>query len=61
MGLGLTELAGSAPMIWDCTTCYKCQEYCPQGVQVAEVLYALKNIAWHQRQSGHENDLKKNK
>ena len=55
MGLGLTDLATSAAMIWDCTTCYKCQEYCPQGVQVAEVLYALKNIAYQQQQSGLQN------
>jgi len=55
VGLGLTDLAASAAMNWDCTTCYKCQEYCPQGVQIAEVLYALKNIAWQHRQTGSEN------
>jgi len=26
-------------------TCYLCQEQCPQGVKVTEVLYELKNLA----------------
>jgi len=46
VGLGLMDLAMGATMIWDCTTCYKCQEQCPQGVQVTEVLNTLKNLAW---------------
>jgi len=32
-------------MLWDCVTCYQCQEQCPQGVKVTEVLYELKNLA----------------
>ena len=54
VGLGLTDLALGAAMVWDCVTCYKCQEYCPQGIQIAEVLYALKNLAWQQRATGSE-------
>lgn len=45
LGLGLTEMASSAQMIWDCLTCYKCQENCPQQVEVCDVLYQLKNTA----------------
>ena len=45
LGLGLTEMAGGAKMIWDCLTCYQCQENCPQQVQVCDLLYGLKNIA----------------
>ncbi|MCP4690266.1 MAG: hypothetical protein GY859_19595, partial [Desulfobacterales bacterium] len=30
MGLGLVEMASGAGMIWDCLTCYQCQEHCPQ-------------------------------
>jgi len=45
MGLGLTEMASGARMIWDCVTCYQCQEHCPQKVFVTDVLYELKNLA----------------
>ena len=45
MGLGLTEMASGARMIWDCVTCYQCQEQCPQKVCVTDVLYELKNLA----------------
>ena len=45
LGLGLTELASGAKMIWDCLTCYMCQENCPQQVDVCDLLYQLKNIA----------------
>ena len=45
LGLGLTEMASGARMLWDCLTCYKCQENCPQQVEVCDELYCLKNIA----------------
>jgi heterodisulfide reductase subunit C/nitrate reductase gamma subunit len=45
LGLGLTEMAGKANMIWDCLTCYQCQENCPQQVEVCDLLYGLKNFA----------------
>ena len=45
LGLGLIEMASGARMIWDCLTCYKCQENCPQQVEVCDVLYRLKNVA----------------
>jgi heterodisulfide reductase subunit C len=32
-------------MLWECVTCYQCQEHCPQGVKVADILYELKNSA----------------
>lgn len=41
----LKELALGCRMVWDCVTCYKCQEHCPQGVKVADVLYELRNEA----------------
>ena len=43
LGLGLTEMASAANMIWDCLTCYKCQENCPQQVEVCDELFLLKN------------------
>ena len=45
LGLGLTGMAGGARMIWDCLTCYQCQENCPQQVAVCDLLYGLKNFA----------------
>ena len=45
LGLGLTRMAGNARMIWDCLTCYQCQENCPQQVEVCDLLYKLKNVA----------------
>jgi len=44
LGLGLTEMAAGAKMVWDCLTCYQCQENCPQQVEVCDLLYGLKNF-----------------
>lgn len=44
-GLGLRELAFGSNMLWDCLTCYRCQEACPRGVSVTDVLYELKHLA----------------
>lgn len=45
LGLGLKDMALGADMLWDCVTCYQCQEHCPQGVKVTDILYELKNQA----------------
>ncbi len=45
MRLQMKDMALGARMVWDCVTCYMCQEHCPQGVRVADVLYELRNIA----------------
>ena len=45
LGLGLKDLALGSNMLWDCVTCYQCQEHCPQGVKVTDILYELKNLA----------------
>lgn len=47
-GLGLKDLALGSDMLWDCLTCYKCQENCPQGVSVTDIIYELKNLAVEQ-------------
>ena len=36
-------LQGNA--IWLCSSCYNCQERCPQKVEIADVIYALRNMA----------------
>ncbi len=45
VGLGLKDLAFGSKMLWNCATCYQCQEHCPQGVKVTDILYELKNLA----------------
>ncbi len=51
LGLGLTDLAGRSRMLWDCVTCYQCEEHCPQGVRVTDILYTLKNRSVEKRRS----------
>lgn len=41
--MGLKNETLGARMVWSCTTCYKCQEHCPQNIRVADVLYELRN------------------
>ncbi len=43
--LGLDDLVASSRMLWACTGCYRCQDNCPQGVRVTDLLYAHKNKA----------------
>jgi heterodisulfide reductase subunit C len=43
--LGLEGLVLGSRMLWDCLGCYQCQELCPQGVGVTDVMYQLKNVA----------------
>ncbi len=45
LGLGLFDQVLASGMLWACTTCYQCQEHCPQKVAVTDILYNLKNIA----------------
>lgn len=56
LGLGLKDLALGAPMLWHCLTCYQCQEHCPQGVKVTDVLYELKNQAVREASCVNNND-----
>jgi heterodisulfide reductase subunit C len=38
------EILGS-DFIWLCSSCYACQERCPQGVCITELMTVLKNMA----------------
>lgn len=41
--LGLKSLVLSTP--WLCATCYRCYEHCPEDINAAEVMIALRHIA----------------
>ena len=43
--LGATERLLTSEAIWTCVGCYLCTARCPQGVPVAELVYALKGFA----------------
>ena len=45
---GIQNSILGAGMVWDCLGCYNCQENCPQGVRVADILFELKNFAFQQ-------------
>ncbi|MEM3696701.1 MAG: 4Fe-4S dicluster domain-containing protein [Candidatus Bathyarchaeia archaeon] len=43
--LGMRDEVLSGDAIWLCSSCYNCQERCPQKVEIADVIYALRNLA----------------
>ena len=43
--LGLKEMIIESEDLWQCTTCYTCEERCPRGVPIVDVVIALRNIA----------------
>ncbi|MFQ6094534.1 MAG: 4Fe-4S dicluster domain-containing protein [Candidatus Bathyarchaeia archaeon] len=43
--LGMKEEVLKSNAIWLCSTCFECNEVCPQGVRVCDVIFALKNMA----------------
>ena len=42
--LGLKDEAMDGDALWQCTTCYTCVEWCPNNVQVVDVITALRNM-----------------
>jgi len=32
-------------MVWDCATCYQCQEQCPEGIRVADIMCELRALS----------------
>jgi heterodisulfide reductase subunit C len=53
--LGVADhLTEEGSVIWQCTTCYKCYERCPQGTHPIEVVTALKNIAFEKGNAPEE-------
>lgn len=43
--LGMKDEIISSDDLWQCTTCYTCEERCPRGVPIVDVVIALRNIA----------------
>jgi heterodisulfide reductase subunit C len=43
--LGLPDLTLGSRMVWDCTTCYQCQEHCPEGIRVADIMLELRALS----------------
>ena len=37
--------------IWLCSSCYTCQERCPQGIKITDLITALRNLAVQQGRS----------
>jgi len=42
---GLRMDALAAEDLWNCTTCYTCQERCPRKVKTTDIVRALRNLA----------------
>ncbi|HIJ20365.1 MAG TPA: heterodisulfide reductase, partial [Deltaproteobacteria bacterium] len=42
---GLKEEILASDFIWLCSSCYACQERCPQGVHITDFMTLLKNLA----------------
>ncbi|MFW9846522.1 MAG: 4Fe-4S dicluster domain-containing protein [Candidatus Thorarchaeota archaeon] len=42
---GLKEVL-ETDMVWLCSTCYTCQERCPQGIEITDIIFGLKNMAF---------------
>jgi len=53
LALGMRDATLGSGMLWNCLTCYQCQEQCPQGVKVTDIFYELKNLAIHK---AHEKE-----
>jgi heterodisulfide reductase subunit C len=52
--LGEKEEVVSGDAIWLCCSCFNCQERCPQNVEIADLIYALRNIAL---KAGHSPNI----
>jgi heterodisulfide reductase subunit C len=43
--LGLKDKVFSDENLWNCTTCYTCQERCPRDVHTTDIVRILRNLA----------------
>jgi len=52
LGIGNKDVAVGSQMIWSCSTCYLCQEHCPNEVELTDIFYNLKNEAIRKIEGG---------
>ncbi len=52
LGIGNVDMAMGSQMIWSCSTCYLCQEHCPNQVELTDIFYRLKNVAINKIEAG---------
>lgn len=52
LAIGNVDLAMGSQMIWSCSTCYLCQEHCPNQVELCDIFYTLKNGALNKIEAG---------
>ncbi|MFZ0449737.1 MAG: 4Fe-4S dicluster domain-containing protein [Desulfatiglandaceae bacterium] len=43
--LGMQDEVLKGEEIWLCSSCYTCQERCPQGIRITDTILALRNLA----------------
>ncbi len=43
--LGMRDRVLSSEFVWLCSTCYSCQERCPQNIKITDLMSVLKNMA----------------
>lgn len=43
--LGMRDRVLSSDFIWLCSSCYTCQERCPQDVRITDLMCAIRNLA----------------
>jgi heterodisulfide reductase subunit C len=47
---GMKDEVLASNTFWTCSSCFACSERCPQGIQPAQIMYALKRYSlWHSR------------
>ncbi len=51
VNLGLVDMTFRSEMLWSCLGCYLCQDACPQGVRVADIIAELRLMAASQAKS----------
>jgi heterodisulfide reductase subunit C len=44
--LGMIEEVLESDEIWLCSSCYTCQEVCPQGIRITDLITAVRNMAF---------------
>lgn len=42
---GMEEKVLSSPDMWFCVSCYSCSSRCPRGIEIADVMAALRSLA----------------